>query len=123
MTTSATTIFSVIPTVGLPVSCFLPRVVMHGYFHCIVNFFPLVFGMTLCEQFDPNLSPAPLIVVRCVEEIEARARQSPSLDLYKVYKSPASSEVVAELRKKLNEGDKFFFFLNLCRSLVDGREA
>lgn len=62
-----------------------------------------VFGMKLCEQFDPRECPAPPVVMRCIEEIETRARLSTSVDLYEVYRAPASSEIVVELRRQLNE--------------------
>lgn len=62
-----------------------------------------VFGLRLSEQFDPRENPAPPVIMRCVEEIESRARQNTTFDLYEIYRAAASSEVIVELRRQLNE--------------------
>ncbi|XP_066997352.2 phosphatidylinositol 3-kinase regulatory subunit alpha isoform X2 [Anabrus simplex] len=82
---------------GLP-SCLpasLDRPTRH-HFHSI-------FGMGLCFQFSPAERPAPPLVMRCTQEIEARARNNPTLDLYKVYRSSPQTEHLTELRHKFNE--------------------
>ncbi|KAF4528664.1 hypothetical protein B566_EDAN017543 [Ephemera danica] len=62
-----------------------------------------VFGLPLCSQFHPAETLAPALVMRCVQELEARARMSTSLDMYKTYRTTAPSAALADLRQKLNE--------------------
>lgn len=60
-----------------------------------------VFGSPLCSQL--NDLPAPLLVLRCTQQIESRASQDPSLDLYKLYRTTVPANTIAELRKQINE--------------------
>ncbi|CAH0394038.1 unnamed protein product [Bemisia tabaci] len=62
-----------------------------------------VFGLGLCAQFNPAQSAAPNLVMICTKQLETFARNMPTLDLYKMYQSSASSEKLLELRKKINE--------------------
>ncbi|XP_073994372.1 phosphatidylinositol 3-kinase regulatory subunit alpha isoform X3 [Rhodnius prolixus] len=62
-----------------------------------------VFGMALCIQFNPNEDPAPIVVIKCTEEIERCAVISPKIDLYKLYKSNVSKAEVEKLRNAINE--------------------
>ncbi|XP_022189203.2 phosphatidylinositol 3-kinase regulatory subunit alpha isoform X2 [Nilaparvata lugens] len=64
-----------------------------------------VFGLGLCGQFNTKDQPAPYLVIRCAEEIEARAKSLPSLDLYKMYRSSPPPDKVDELRTKFNEAE------------------
>ncbi|KAK7868735.1 hypothetical protein R5R35_002537 [Gryllus longicercus] len=65
--------------------------------------FRSVFGMGLCLQFSPTERPAPPVVMRCTQEIEMRARNNNSLDLYKLYRTSPQADQLAELRHKFNE--------------------
>lgn len=73
-------------------------------FQNIALLFFLVFGMALCIQFNPNEDPAPIVVIKCTEEIERCAVISPKIDLYKLYKSNVSKAEVEKLRNAINEG-------------------
>nr|AKK23736.1 phosphatidylinositol-3-kinase p85 alpha [Nilaparvata lugens] len=64
-----------------------------------------VFGLGLCGQFNTKGQPASYLVIRCAEEIEARAKSLPSLDLYKMYRSSPPPDKVDELRTKFNEAE------------------
>ncbi|XP_017772624.1 PREDICTED: phosphatidylinositol 3-kinase regulatory subunit alpha isoform X2 [Nicrophorus vespilloides] len=61
------------------------------------------FGQSLCALFNPSETAAPDIVVKCAEELEARAAANSSLELYSLYSESAPSEQVSELRQSLNE--------------------
>lgn len=58
------------------------------------------FGLSLCtpSQFSPEKTSAPLFLIRCCQEILARAHENPSLDLYHLYKTPPNKETLAKLR-------------------------
>ena len=60
-----------------------------------------VFGSPLCSQL--NDLPAPLLVLRCTQQIESQASQDPSLDLYKLYRTTVPANTLAELRKQFND--------------------
>ncbi|KAK9507473.1 hypothetical protein O3M35_007325 [Rhynocoris fuscipes] len=62
-----------------------------------------VFGIALCIQFNPSEDPAPIVVIKCTQEIERCAVTSPKIDLYKLYKSNASKSDVEKLRNAINE--------------------
>jgi hypothetical protein len=55
----------------------------------------------LCSQL--NDLPAPLLVLRCTQQIESQASQDPSLDLYKLYRTTVPANTLAELRKQFND--------------------
>lgn len=97
---------------GLP-SC-LPASLNRPHFHS-------VFGLPLCVQFAPN-ERAPLLVVRCVTELEKRARIVYTLDLYKMYRSSPQPDQLADLRQKVNDGKKsvrfFPFFYALAFNIL-----
>ncbi|XP_071543397.1 phosphatidylinositol 3-kinase regulatory subunit alpha isoform X6 [Panulirus ornatus] len=62
-----------------------------------------VFGLSLCTQFTPVESPAPLLLVRCCQEIVFRARSDPNLDPYRLYRTPPQQETLAQLRQDCDE--------------------
>lgn len=62
-----------------------------------------IFGKDLSCQFLPSVQSAPLLVLRCIHEIETRGAALNSIDLYRVYRTSAASDIVAELRQKLSE--------------------
>ncbi|GLH08299.1 Phosphatidylinositol-3-kinase p85 alpha [Gryllus bimaculatus] len=55
------------------------------------------------RSFSPTERPAPPVVMRCTQEIEMRARNNNSLDLYKLYRTSPQADQLAELRHKFNE--------------------
>jgi phosphoinositide-3-kinase regulatory subunit len=65
-----------------------------------------IFGKDLSCQFLPSVQSAPLLVLRCIHEIESRGAALNSIDLYRVYRTSAASDVVAELRQKLSEDER-----------------
>uniref|UniRef100_A0A1Y1KG67 Phosphatidylinositol 3-kinase regulatory subunit alpha n=1 Tax=Photinus pyralis TaxID=7054 RepID=A0A1Y1KG67_PHOPY len=62
-----------------------------------------IFGEGLCLQFNSPDMPAPLIVVKCTQELESRAKNNTSLELYSLYCASPPADQVNELRQKLNE--------------------
>ncbi|XP_053627871.1 phosphatidylinositol 3-kinase regulatory subunit alpha isoform X2 [Cherax quadricarinatus] len=62
-----------------------------------------VFGLSLCTQFTPGESPAPLLLVRCCQEIVFRAKSDPNLDPYRLYRTPPQQETLAQLRQDCDE--------------------
>ncbi|KAG8197034.1 hypothetical protein JTE90_004303 [Oedothorax gibbosus] len=67
------------------------------------NLISAIFGKDLSCQFLPSVQSAPLLVIRCICEIEGRGAAMNNMDLYRVYRTSAPSDVVAELRQKLSE--------------------
>jgi phosphoinositide-3-kinase regulatory subunit len=65
--------------------------------------FKSIFGLPLCSQFNPAETLAPLLVIKCTQDIEAKAQLMPSLDLFKTYKTTAPANALADIRQKLNE--------------------
>ncbi|KAL0121559.1 hypothetical protein PUN28_006822 [Cardiocondyla obscurior] len=84
---------------GLPSNCISEEEDPDSY----TGRFTSVFGLALCSQFNPNIRSAPVLVERCIHEIEERAFADSTLDLYKVYHSSPPNEQTLELRQKLNE--------------------
>lgn len=63
-----------------------------------------VFGLDLCQQFNPNELPAPQIIIILCNELEQKAMCNMNLDLYKVYRTtPPNYDEVNKLRDSLNE--------------------
>nr|XP_045581851.1 phosphatidylinositol 3-kinase regulatory subunit alpha-like isoform X2 [Procambarus clarkii] len=62
-----------------------------------------VFGLSLCTQFTPGDSPAPLLLVRCCQEIVFRAKSDPNLDPYRLYRTPPQQETLAQLRQDCDD--------------------
>ncbi|XP_035230496.1 phosphatidylinositol 3-kinase regulatory subunit alpha-like isoform X2 [Stegodyphus dumicola] len=67
------------------------------------NLISAIFGKDLSYQFLPSVQSAPLLVLRCIHEIETRGAAVNNVDLYRVYKTSAQSDILAELRQKLSE--------------------
>ncbi|XP_055949573.1 phosphatidylinositol 3-kinase regulatory subunit alpha-like isoform X4 [Argiope bruennichi] len=67
------------------------------------NLISAIFGKDLSCQFLPSVQSAPLLVIRCIYEIENRGAATNNIDLYRVYRTSAPSDIVAELRQKLSE--------------------
>lgn len=63
-----------------------------------------VFGLSLCTQFNPKDSPAPLLLVRCCQDIVFRAKSDPHQDSYRLYRTPPQQETLARLRQECDEG-------------------
>ncbi|KAG0729017.1 Phosphatidylinositol 3-kinase regulatory subunit alpha [Chionoecetes opilio] len=62
-----------------------------------------VFGLSLCSQFTPADTPAPLLLVRCCQEIVFRVKNDPNLDPYRLYRTPPHQETLAQLRQSCDE--------------------
>ncbi|CAH1393870.1 unnamed protein product [Nezara viridula] len=62
-----------------------------------------VFGLALCIQFQPNEYAAPVVVIKCTQEIERYARNIHTLDLFKLYRCSVHADKIAELRDAINE--------------------
>lgn len=62
-----------------------------------------VFGLSLCTQFNPKDSPAPLLLVRCCQDIVFRAKSDPHQDSYRLYRTPPQQETLARLRQECDE--------------------
>uniref|UniRef100_A0A0P4W2Q0 Phosphatidylinositol 3-kinase regulatory subunit alpha n=1 Tax=Scylla olivacea TaxID=85551 RepID=A0A0P4W2Q0_SCYOL len=62
-----------------------------------------VFGLSLCSQFAPVDTPAPLLLVRCCQEIVFRVKNDPNLDPYRLYRTPPQQETLAQLRQSCDE--------------------
>ncbi|PSN44931.1 hypothetical protein C0J52_15654 [Blattella germanica] len=62
-----------------------------------------LFGVGLCSQFDPSEESAPMFLVRCVRELELRARADLLLDLYQLYQANPPEDQIADLRTKLSK--------------------
>ncbi|XP_069693918.1 phosphatidylinositol 3-kinase regulatory subunit alpha-like isoform X2 [Periplaneta americana] len=59
------------------------------------------FGLGLCSQITSSENRAPEVVLRCVRELESRARRDHTLDLYGLYVSTPPSEQLEDLQMKL----------------------
>lgn len=62
-----------------------------------------VFGLSLCSQFAPVDTPAPLLLVRCCQEIVFRVKNDSTLDPYRLYRTPPQQETLAQLRQSCDE--------------------
>ncbi|GFS96631.1 phosphatidylinositol 3-kinase regulatory subunit alpha [Nephila pilipes] len=62
-----------------------------------------VFGRELCSEFNVAEQHAPTLVLKCIQEIELRAKQNPDTDLYSSYKSPMHSHNFCKMKQRLNE--------------------
>ncbi|XP_050705472.1 phosphatidylinositol 3-kinase regulatory subunit alpha-like isoform X2 [Eriocheir sinensis] len=62
-----------------------------------------VFGLSLCSQFTPVEAPAPLLLVKCCQEIVFRVKNDPNLDPYRLYRTPPQQETLAQLRQSCDE--------------------
>lgn len=62
-----------------------------------------VFGLALCIQFQPNESAAPLLVIKCTQEIERWGRNVHTLDLFKLYRCSVHTDKIVDLRDAINE--------------------
>lgn len=63
-----------------------------------------VFGLSLCSQFAPGDNTlAPLLLVRCCQEIVFRVKNDPNLDPYRLYRTPPHQETLARLRQSCDE--------------------
>lgn len=78
-----------------------------------------VFGLSLCTQFTPAESPAPLLLVRCCQEIVFRAKSDPNLDPYRLYRTPPQQETLAQLRQDCDEGKLFHEFQDVEISILN----
>jgi hypothetical protein len=63
-----------------------------------------VFGVGLCYLFYKCDDRAPQLLLRCVRELESRARSDLTLDLYQLYQAPPSVDQYEDLRRKLQAG-------------------
>nr|CAD7432568.1 unnamed protein product [Timema monikensis] len=81
----------------------LPSCLSSGLDRPTRHHFKSVFGLGLCSQFKPAEQPAPHIVIKCTQELERRAHNIPTMDLYKLYRSTPSADQLADLRQKIND--------------------
>ncbi|XP_065214145.1 phosphatidylinositol 3-kinase regulatory subunit alpha isoform X2 [Planococcus citri] len=61
-------------------------------------------GVGVCSLFNVKVQAAPTVIIRCTEELEARGRNSPELDLYNVYRATPSHESLRELCSAISTG-------------------
>ncbi|XP_068231102.1 phosphatidylinositol 3-kinase regulatory subunit alpha isoform X3 [Palaemon carinicauda] len=60
-----------------------------------------VFGLSLCTQFTPGeKTPAPLLLVRCCQEIVYSVDNDPTQDPYRLYRTPPQQETLNQLRQE-----------------------
>lgn len=65
--------------------------------------FKSYFGQGLCVQFKCSKStPAPLLLIKCVEELESRARNDESLELYNMYSATPPADQINKLIKVID---------------------
>lgn len=67
------------------------------------DYFFQVFGLALCHQFNPTECPAPIVVIKCTQEIERYARNVPTIDLFKLYRCSVHADRISELRDLINQ--------------------
>jgi len=63
-----------------------------------------LFGVGLCYLFYSCDDRAPQLVIRCIRELESRARNDRMLDLYHLYQASPPVDQYEDLRKKLQAG-------------------
>lgn len=67
------------------------------------DYFYQVFGLALCIQFNPSEIPAPVVVIKCTQEIERCARSVPTIDLFKLYRCSVHADRISKLRDLINQ--------------------
>lgn len=81
-----------------------------------------MFGVGLCRLLtNGEPASAPTVVLRLLAEIEQRAAATPSLDLYRLYRTTTpSAETIAQLCQQLtNDTGPFqFFFFFISSNLI-----
>ncbi|CAH1121068.1 unnamed protein product [Ceutorhynchus assimilis] len=61
------------------------------------------FGQGLCLQFNPSKeTPAPLLLMKCVAELESRTRKDETLELYNMYSATPPADQVNKLVKMID---------------------
>lgn len=71
-----------------------------------------IFGLSLCTQFTPGeKSPAPLLLVRCCQEIVSSVDSDPTQDPYRLYRTPPQQDTLIQLRQ---ECDRDMCNVDLC---------
>ncbi|KAJ8941429.1 hypothetical protein NQ318_016061 [Aromia moschata] len=65
--------------------------------------FKSFFGQGLCVQFKLSESPAPQVLISCTRELEKRARNNESLELYNLYCATPPSDQLQALVKRVEE--------------------
>lgn len=83
---------------GLP-SC--TRYPMEG--RLLFTLFTSFFGQGLCSQFKLNEASAPQLLINCTRELEERARNNESLELYNLYCATPPADQLQSLVKKIEE--------------------
>ncbi|GFV95083.1 phosphatidylinositol 3-kinase regulatory subunit alpha [Trichonephila clavipes] len=78
----------------------------------------VVFGRELCSEFNVAEQHAPTLVLKCIQEIELRAKQNPDTDLYAAYKSPMHSHNFCKMKQRLNEDPQNIDFKEYQLSFV-----
>ena len=63
-----------------------------------------LFGVGLCYLFYSCDDRAPQLVLRCIRELESRARSDNTLDLYQLYQTSPPADQFQDLRRKLQAG-------------------
>lgn len=63
-----------------------------------------VFGISLCYLFYSCDDRAPQLLLRCVRELESRARSDLTLDLYQLYQASPPVDQYEDARRKLQAG-------------------
>lgn len=88
----------------------------------------IVFGVALCRLTsscngggDVAPSEAPAVVLRLLQEIEQRAAATPSLDLYRLYRTTTpAAEILTQLRLQLGttELGKYLCLVSLILEII-----
>jgi len=60
-----------------------------------------LFGVGLCYLFYSCDDRAPQLILRCIRELESRARSDNTLDLYQLYQASPPADQFQDLRRKL----------------------
>jgi hypothetical protein len=63
-----------------------------------------VFGIGLCYLFYSCDDRVPQLLLRCVRELESRARSDLTLDLYQLYQASPPVDQYEDVRRKLQAG-------------------
>ncbi|XP_054710590.1 phosphatidylinositol 3-kinase regulatory subunit alpha-like isoform X2 [Uloborus diversus] len=66
----------------------------------------VVFERDICSEFNVTEQHAPTLVLKCIQEIELRARQCTDIDLYSLYKTSVPCHNFPSLKNKLSEDPK-----------------
>lgn len=72
-----------------------------------------VFGLSLCKQKMINESQVPLLLVRCCDELLRRARNSSTLDIYRLYRKTTPQEELNRLREACDRAYPDMYEVNL----------